>query len=68
MEKAAEYRMHADECRRMAERTPNSEYKAALLTMAETWEKLAQQRTELLARKIRIAALAGIAPDKDGDR
>ena len=60
--------MHADECRRMAERTPNPEYKAALLTMAETWEKLAQQRIELLARQARIAALAGIGPDTDADR
>ena len=57
LKKASEYHQRADECRALAAKTSNSEHKAMLHSMADTWETLAQQREALLARKARIAAL-----------
>lgn len=41
----------------MATRTQNPEHKAMLASMAATWETLATEREEHLARRQRIAAL-----------
>jgi hypothetical protein len=57
MKKAFEYRRHAEECRQLAAGTPLPEQKAQLLEMASTWEMLADQREQELARQTRIAAL-----------
>jgi hypothetical protein len=45
------------ECQKLAAGTQNAEHKAMLMKMAETWEGLANEREELIARKERIAAL-----------
>jgi hypothetical protein len=57
MRKASEYHLRAEECRGLASRAENPDHKSMLVTMAETWETLAQQREALVARKERIAAL-----------
>jgi hypothetical protein len=44
MRKASEYQEHADECRKMAAGTRNSEHKKQLQDMAGTWEMLARER------------------------
>jgi hypothetical protein len=47
----AEYREHAQECRRLAQSSASAEHKAALISMAETWESLAAEREKRLAKK-----------------
>ena len=42
-----ECREHAVECRRMAERAPNVSVRAALIDMAQAWERLALQNAWL---------------------
>lgn len=66
VKKAAEYHTRADECRTLAARAANPEHKAMLHSMAETWENLARQRENFLARKARIASLE--QPIPQGDR
>ena len=57
MRKVDEYRRHADECRQLAHRSSNEETRSQLLQMAETWEGLARDREEQIARQERITAL-----------
>ena len=59
MKKAAQYRQHAEECRTLAARTSDPEHKKMLMEMAETWNGLAKQRAEKIARQRRIAELEG---------
>jgi len=46
MKKVSEYHDHAEECRRLAAGTSNEEHRAALFKMAETWDSLAEERSE----------------------
>jgi hypothetical protein len=50
MQKPAEYRRHAAECRKLTMGAMSDENRARLLHMAETWEQLAAAREELLSR------------------
>ena len=50
MKKASEYRQHAEECRTLAKGT-TGEQRDRLLAMAETWDKLAAERSELVRRQ-----------------
>ncbi len=50
MQKPAEYRRHAAECRKLTTGAMSEENRARLLHMAETWEQLAEAREELLSR------------------
>jgi len=59
VQKASEYHLRAEECRAHAARLTDAEHKELLLRMAETWETLAMQREELVARRERIAAIKG---------
>lgn len=59
MKKASEYREHAEECRVMGRRAREPEHKVMLNEMASTWDNLANQRKEHVARLKRIAALEG---------
>jgi hypothetical protein len=43
MPSAAEYRRHASECVRLAQQVQNANDKALLLSMAESWRRLAEQ-------------------------
>ena len=44
MKVASEYRLHAAECRKLARAMPEGDAKQQLITMAEMWERLAQDR------------------------
>jgi len=55
MDKATEFRQHAEQCRRLAEQMENSEQRAQLLQMAETWEKLAEDRAQMITRHPELA-------------
>lgn len=50
MKKASEYREHAAECRALATRMAPGEHRDQLLKMAETWDALAAERSELVRR------------------
>ena len=55
MKKAAEYRLHAKECRELAAKASNLDQREQLLRMAETWESLALDRELVLARDPSLA-------------
>jgi hypothetical protein len=44
VKKASEYRTHAQECRALAKHMEQGEHREQLVAMAETWERLAEQR------------------------
>ncbi|HEX2725932.1 MAG TPA: hypothetical protein VHN20_08955 [Beijerinckiaceae bacterium] len=44
MKKASEYRKHAEECRALARQMKQGEYREQLLVMADTWDRLAEER------------------------
>jgi hypothetical protein len=50
LKKPAEYRRHAEACRKLAVGTSSESDRARLLDMAETWTNLAAAREELLSR------------------
>lgn len=50
MKKASEYRQHADECRTLASRMDVGEHRDQLLEMAATWDRLAEERSEMVQR------------------
>jgi hypothetical protein len=52
--KVEDYLQHAAECRQLAAATANDEHRQMLLEMAKTWESLAQDRAEQLARLKRM--------------
>ena len=57
MRKVDEYRRHAAECRQLAAATSNADSRRQLLDMAETWDGLARDREEQLAREARLSVL-----------
>jgi hypothetical protein len=46
-----EFRRHADECVRLANETTNPDHRASLLSMAQSWRKLADMREARAPRK-----------------
>ncbi len=52
MKTVAEYRMYAEECRKLAARTARSEDKQALEVIARAWERIANEREALLLKQI----------------
>jgi hypothetical protein len=52
VKKAQEYRQHAAECRAMARTAQNPEQRAQLISMAETWERLAEEREKELGGRL----------------
>jgi hypothetical protein len=65
MKKASEYRQHAEECRILARRMDQGLHRDQLLEMAETWERLAAERSELVRRHPEIA-LEGEQQEESG--
>ena len=57
LRKISEYYEHAGECRQLSKLAGNADHAAMLENMAETWENLAKEREEHLARQARIASL-----------
>jgi hypothetical protein len=54
MKKASEYRQHAEECRALANQMQGS-HREQLLQMARTWDKLAEDRSDLIRRHPELA-------------
>jgi hypothetical protein len=54
MKKASEYREHAEECRTLAAQMQGDQRKQ-LLEMARTWDKLAEDRSDLIRRHPELA-------------
>lgn len=50
MHKPAEYRRHAEECRKMATGNLSDSDRAQVLGMAETWSNMATAREEVLGK------------------
>ena len=50
MKKASEYRQHAEDCRALARGVLNGHQREQLLEMAQTWDKLAAERADLVRR------------------
>lgn len=63
MRKIDDYRKHAQECRAMANRAGSEEHRQMLLQMVETWESLATDRAEQIARRQRIVDLDIVPTD-----
>jgi hypothetical protein len=57
MKKASEYRQHAAECRALATSMDQGEQRDQLLEMAATWERLADERSDLVRRHPELAML-----------
>jgi hypothetical protein len=55
MKKASEYRLHAQECRSLANAMDQGEQRDQLLEMAATWDRLAEERSELVRRNPELA-------------
>lgn len=63
MKKASEYRQHAAECRTLAQKMDLGEHREQLLRMAETWDKLAQDREEAARLRSEPAAEPESTPE-----
>jgi hypothetical protein len=57
MKKVEDYRRHAQDCRLMANRSRSPEERGMLTNMAQTWDSLAVNCEEHIARTKRMAAL-----------
>lgn len=55
MRKASEYRQHAAACRTLAKSIGPGDQQNQLLAMAETWDMLAQDRSDLVSRHPELA-------------
>jgi hypothetical protein len=55
MKKASEYREHAQECRAMAKQMKPGPQQDQLLEMARTWDRLADERSDLIRRHPELA-------------
>ena len=51
MRQVSEYREHAMECRRLASQMQVEDHRDQLLSMAETWDRMAEERERLLTLK-----------------
>lgn len=61
--KIEDYRKHAEECRAMANRAASEERRQMLLQMVETWESLARDRREQIARQERMVGVDSVPND-----
>jgi hypothetical protein len=55
MKTAEEYRQHADECRRLAERARSPDERKAILQIATSWDKLAGDRDRKITKERQAA-------------
>jgi hypothetical protein len=65
MQKADEYRQHAQECRALARNAQNEEHRSHLTKMAETWEGLAVERERMVREQMSLAEALGPLPVTD---
>jgi hypothetical protein len=52
MKTVAEYRLYAEECRKLAAKTERPEDKQALETIARAWDRIANEREASLLKQI----------------
>jgi hypothetical protein len=52
MKTVAEYRMYAEECRKLAAKTDRPEDKQALETIARAWDQVANEREAMLLKEV----------------
>lgn len=64
MKKASEYRQHAEECRQLASNMESGEQRDQLLQMAANWERMAEDRAQLIANHPELA----VAGEEDEER
>ena len=50
MKKASEYHVHAGECRALAAKMQTGEHRDQLFSIAEMWERLAEDRSDLVRK------------------
>ena len=50
MKKVSDYRRHVEECKMLARQSGSEQHRQMLLSMAETWEQLAQAREQKLLK------------------
>jgi hypothetical protein len=62
MKKVSEYRQHAVECRALAAKMDVDENRSQLLAMAQTWDRLAEER----ARALELREFGGFGRDPSG--
>ncbi len=71
MDEVAQYKEHADECRRLAATVKNPEHKKPLLEMAAAWDTVGRQKSASLLKRFERthgqgAAVAGADKDRVG--
>ena len=54
MDKAREYRVHAAECRALAQKAIDPSIEKALLQAAKSWDMLAEQRAAMVERRQKL--------------
>jgi hypothetical protein len=52
MKTVAEYRLYAEECRKLTARVPRPEDKQSLEAMSRAWERLANEREAMLLKQV----------------
>jgi hypothetical protein len=58
--KVSDYHKHADECRKLAGLSSLPDIREQLLKLAESWDQLAEQRKQEIARgKVRAISASG---------
>jgi hypothetical protein len=65
LKKASEYRQHAEECRQLAGGMTGDQ-RDQLLEMASTWERLAQERADLVRRHPELAMSGEVVDPPEG--
>jgi hypothetical protein len=55
MQKASDYRKHAAECMRLVNQMDQEEHRQMLLSMAQTWLKMAEERERTIDKKAEAA-------------
>jgi hypothetical protein len=65
MNKSAEYRLNASECRKLASKMEEGQDRELLLRMAEHWDQLASDRADLISRHPELAVVREKKPVKD---
>jgi len=55
MRTVGEYRVYAEECKKLVEKVPRPEDKQSLEAMARAWERLANEREAMLLKEVQLS-------------
>jgi len=67
MKKASEYNQHAEECRALAATMKTGEQREQLIRMAEMWEQLSEDRSDIVRRHPELDQAHGSSPHASAD-